>query len=103
MPRFASKLVDFDKLFDPDVWDEGILVKPFFGRLTHGANPYYLNYQYLPYVRPILYCSCVWNIAPSMFKGCSDKLDRVINRFTKLCRHIAALPSNQRLVADVLN
>src|SRR5277367_6787037 len=36
-----------------------------------------------------------------MFKGCSDKLDRVINRFTKLCRHIAALPSSQRLA--VLN
>jgi len=37
--RIEVGVEDFDKLLDPDVWDEGILVKPFFGRLTHGANP----------------------------------------------------------------
>src|SRR5277367_6038800 len=76
------------------------LVRAYFGIWSTTLTTLIIN----TYVRPIIeYCSCVWNIAPSMFKGCSDKLDRVINSFTKLCRHIAALPSNQRLVADVLN
>jgi len=50
------------------------------------------------YVRPVFeYCSCVWNSCPSQYSTYRSKLDKIINKFTKLCRDISKKDCNERL------
>src|SRR5277367_852810 len=50
------------------------------------------------YVRPVIeYCSCVWSSCPSRYKTYSDRLDKSINRFTKLCKDISSFDCDLRL------